>query len=252
MNENKYFEAIRDLTEEADILNALPNPTHEVGLQILEELIEYLDKLLMGSKEMLDETPKDEIEMIEYIEFEIKLLQFKKDICSKRLEKCREDLKIEEEAQLKPQKNIIFATTDAGNVCVENDIKTIPEEFYESLQNMLLRLQEGVVENNNGKAKRFTSSHRRLSGIHELKEFKVRMFYRTLSDDTVYILMVRMKKADNDRLDHEEIEKRVVMTNKQYEELKAKIKNPILKAQIVQENQAILDDLFEFLKQNKR
>ena len=35
----------------------------------------------------------------------------------------------------------------------------------------------------------------------EIKEFKIRLFYKILSSDTVYVLMVRMKKSDYDAVD---------------------------------------------------
>lgn len=244
----KYYESISLLQNKEDIENALPKPEYESFFPLISGLISMLEKELASTQEIL----QDNSEMREYIEEEISLIKLKLDICNNLLHKATEDKQIEEEALVTPKKNIIFATTDSGNVCIENDMKTVPEEFYTSVKRLLIRLQEGVVEDNGQKAKCFTTVDKKNAGIHEIKEFKVRLFYKNLSPDTVYVLMVRMKKSDNDRLDRGELINRASLINKQYESLKKEIKDLVIKEELIKQNKEYLDRILGHIEQKKR
>lgn len=246
----QYYESIRLLQDKQDILNALPRPEYENFFPLISGLIKMLENELRENQEEL--ANELEPEMKEYIQAEIDIIQFKINVCNNLLHNANEDKQIEEQALTTPKKNIIFATTDSGNVCVENDIKTFSEEFYSSLERLVARLQEGVVENNVQKAKSFTTIDKKLASIHEIKEFKVRLFYKNLTPDTVYVLMVRMKKSDNDRLDREEIRNRASQTNKQYESLKKEIKDPVKKEELIKQNKEHLDRILGHIEQKKR
>ena len=91
-----------------------------------------------------------------------------------------------------------------------------------------------------------------MAGIHEIKDFKVRMFYKNLAADTVYILMIRMKKSNNDALDRKEIIDRISQRNGQYEKLKLQIKNQQFKEQLISENEKAIADICDYLSNNKR
>lgn len=246
----QYYESIKLLQDEQDILSALPQPEYENFFPLISGIIKMLESELKENQQELEN--EFDPEMKEYIQDEIKLIQFKINICSNLLQKGLEDEKIEEEALSTPKKNIIFATTDSGNICVENDMKTVPEDFYSSIERLLIRLQEGATEGNVEKAKAFTKVDRKMVGLHELKEFKVRLIYKNLSPDTVYVLIVRMKKSDNDRLDRKEIINRASQSNDQYERLKKEIKEPKRKEELIEQNQKILDRILGHIEHNKR
>lgn len=248
----KYYDAIMLLQEEQDILDALPQPEYTNFFPIITGLIKYLEKELYLLQEELNKLDESDEEMQKYIEEEIEMLLFKQDICNSLLEKGKEDIIIEEESEKTLKKNIIFATTNSGNICIENDIKTLPEEYYEKIIKMLQNLQNGINENNDEKAKLMTTVNKKMAGLKEVKEFKVRLFYKNLSSDTVYVLIVRMKKSDNDALDRKEAIRRAVQRNNQYIELKKLVKDPQIKEKLITENEQILSDLCEYLNQNKR
>lgn len=248
----KYYEAIILLQNEQDILDSLPQPDYGNFFPIIAGLIERLDEETTNLQAELQNNEQIDIEMKEYVEEEIKILMFKKELCISLLQKGNEEKTILEEAAKTPKKNIIFATTNNGNVCIENDIKTLPEEYYESLIAMLQNLQNGIEESNGEKAKVLTTVHKKLAGTHEIKEFKVRLFYKILSPDTIYVLMVRMKKSDNDALDRNEIINRVTQRNQQFEKLKKQIKEPQIKSELIAENEKIIINLYDYLNKNKR
>lgn len=248
----KYYEAIILLQDEQDILNALPQPDYGNFFPIITGLIQCLDNELFMLQEELRVLNQSDFEMREYIEEEIKILLFKKEVCNSLLQKGIEDKTIEEEAEKTPVKNIVFATTNSGNICIKNDLKTLPEEYYESIIDSLQNLMNGIEENNPEKAKALSSSDKKMAKIHEIKEFKVRLFYKNLSSDTVYVLMVRMKKSDYDALDRKEVTIRNNQVNKQYEQLKKLVKDPQMKQKLISENQEILSNLCDYLVQNRR
>ena len=243
----KYYESISLLQNKEDIENALPKPEYENFFSLISGLINMLDKELASTREML----QDSSDMKEYIEEEINLIKLKLDICNKLLHKAIEDKQIEEEALVTPKKNIIFATTDSGNICIESDLKGISEEYLQSVEDSLIQLQEGVIEENIEKGKSMTNNAK-LSKVHELKPFKVRIFYKILSPDTVYVLMVKMKKSNNALRDRREIEERVEQRTKQYEQLKMKIKDPVIKEELINQNKEHLDRILGHIEQKKR
>lgn len=243
----KYYESISLLQNKEDIENALPRPEYENFFPLIAGLISMLEKELVLTQEMLQDNP----EMREYIEEEISLIKLKLDICNNLLHKANEDKQIEEEAINAQKKNIIFATTDSGNVCIESDLKGISEEYLQAVEDSLIQLQEGVIEENIEKGKSMTNNAK-LSKVHELKPFKVRIFYKILSPDTVYVLMVKMKKSNNALRDRREIEERVEQRTKQYEQLKMQIKDPIMKEKLISQNKEYLDRILGHIEQKKR
>lgn len=244
---NKYYDAISLLQDEEDIKNALPQPEYESFFPLINGIIDMLTKELEDTQ-IMDQTDE---EMKEYIEEEIRVIKLKLDLCNNLLHKAQEDVKTEEESQQTPKKNIIFATTKSGNVCIENDLKDIPEEYYQDIEDSLIQLQEGFKEENAEKGKQLKSTNK-LVGIHEIIHFKVRVIYRILANDTVYVLMGKMKKSTWDARDRKEIIDRASSRNKQYEQLKVLIKDPIEKERLIQEHNEILERMLGHIKYNKR
>lgn len=243
----RYYKSISLLQNKEDIENALPKPEYENFFPLISGLISMLEKELASTREMI----QDSSDMKEYIEDEINLIKLKLDICNKLLHKANEDKQIEDESLVTPKKNIIFATTDSGNVCIENDLKGIPEEYLQSVEDSIIQLQGGVVEENIEKGKSLTGNAK-LSKVHELKPFKVRVFYKILSPDTVYVLMIKMKKSNNALRDRREIEERAEQRTKQYEQLKIKIKDPVIKEELINQNKEHLDRILGHIEQKKR
>lgn len=245
----QYYESIRLLQKEQDILNALPQPEYENFFPLISGIIKMLEtELKENQQELANELDP---EMKEYMQDEIKLIQFKINVCSNLWQKGLEDEKIEEEALSTPKKNIIFATTDSGNICIENDLKDIPEEYLQSVEDSLRQLQEGFTEENIEKGKSM-SNNAKLSKVHELKPFKIRIFYKILSQDTVYVLMIKMKKSNNALRDRREIEERVEQSTKQYERLKKEIKDPKKKEELIGQNKELLDRILGHIEHKKR
>lgn len=175
-------------------------------------------------------------------------MQYKKDLYQKRIYEAEEILNSESFGEVSQKKNLIFATTEYNNIYIEKDLKSIPQEYYEDIIECLRQLQDGFEENNIQKGRQLWNNNK-LSGLHELKPFKVRIFYRNLAPDMVYVLLVRMKKSDNSQLDREEAIIRNKQTTNEFERLKEEIKNPERKQELIEQNIEIYERVLERINQ---
>jgi len=92
--------------------------------------------------------------------------------------------------------NIIYLTTGhkgEGNVCFESYLKNIPLEYYDTLLEMLVSLEEGVEFKNPVKNKSLTAI---LAGYWERKEFKLRILYEKIYNDDILIILCDQKKSN--------------------------------------------------------
>ena len=244
---NRYYDVIRLLYKKEEILEELPSIEYENFLPLIKGIIELLEKDLSKLKENI----KSDEELKEYIEEEIDVTLFKIDACHKLIQKYQETKELEENFKETEGKNLIFAKTVYGNICLENDLKFIPEEYYKYIENGLIELQEGSKEDNTVKGRQLTNNSK-LANIHELKFFKIRLMYKILAPNTLYIMMARMKKSDNDCNDRREVINRANQTKKEYEELKEIIKDPIKKEELILEHKEYIEKIIGNINKNKR
>ena len=247
-----YFENVIKFKEEKEFIEALPKPDYPDFFSMINGIIMKLKDELAKIKTLLSSSPDETPDFIEYYNDEIKSINHQINICQNLLAQAKKDEAIIEEFAKQPIKNIVFATTTGGNISLEKDLKVIPEEYYQDIIDMLKRIEQGVTENNEVQAHSFNSSHRKLCGCHEVKTFKVRIVYKILSSDTVYVFLAKLKKSDNDSRDRTEIVTRASNQSYEYELLKEQLKNPHIKQKIIDENRKILINLYEYLNQKKR
>ena len=246
----QYFESIMLLTDEEDILNMLPQPGYDSFYQIINGVLELIEKeihLLHGELHNLDDNEYGEL-----INEELKLLNFKKDACQKLIEKASIKGETVEKNDEVEQVNLIFATTENGNVYVERDLKNIPEEYYDSIGECLKKIENGFEESNSEQAHQFTTTHKDLVGLHEIKDFKVRIMYKKLAPDLAYIIMFKIKKSDFSKLDQNEIVIRYKKIQDEYERLSEMIKNPLMKEELINYNNEISERIYGMMNENRR
>lgn len=247
----QYYDAIKLLQDNNDIIDALPKPIYKSFFSIMPRLIERLKEEEQELKEMLTGEDKKSIDYIDIIE-DLKLCALKIEICNKLYKDALEEVKIEKEGEEAKHKNIIFSKTSSGNVYLQKDLKSIPEEYYDSILDCIEKIENGYKEENTEKAKSFTTTNSKLAGIHEIKPFKIRVAYKILDKNIVYILMVRVKKDNNESLDREEIIKRANNTEKEYNQIKKEIKKESNKNKLLEEHKKIKEEIEQYLLSNKR
>ena len=182
---------------------------------------------------------------------EIDSLNFKKNLCLNLLEKANKTLLIENNIESNKKKNLIFAQTKFGNVCFERDVKDIPEEYFGTIIDMLQSLSNGINEENKEKAKLFVISNK-ISHIHEIKEFKIRIIYRKISFDDIYIMMVKMKKSNNDKYDREEVFNRDKYVESDYKRIQKILDDPIEREELIKFNEEVGKRIYDNLSAGRR
>lgn len=242
---DSYYESIILLQDEKDIIEALPKPEYQNFFPLIEGLI---SKLMTEYEEFKSLDDKDE-EIIE----EIESLNRKINICKDLLIKVNTELASEslEEQSTYSKRHLIFAKTSFGTTFIEKDLKNIPFEYYDKILSALDTLENGDIGSNPEKAKLLVAD-KRLSGLFEIKEFKIRLIYRILKGNIVYVMQVRMKKDNNSLIDKQELISRNKNTKNEFIELKRNIENENYKLALINEHYDIYQDLKKVLEENNR
>lgn len=243
-----YFSAIMKLTDEKDILDAMPQPLYESFFPIAYGLMDMFEQRLAELNEELI-TSFNAKEYSELITEEIQILNYKKSICQQLILQAEDIKNTEMQAEMVPKKSLIFATTQSGNIYLERDLKDIPEEYLDSIAESLTCLENGFAENNNKKGKELSDN---LSGLHEIKQFKVRIYYKNITPDTVFIILAKMKKSNNDLSDRNKPLDRSQKTQSELLRLKEQMKDPTKKEIIIKQNQEIRDRIMKYINENRR
>lgn len=247
---NNYFQAIRLLNNEEDILSNLPDPYSNSFEQLMYGLIKMLNEELEEVNKMI-ESDYDDLDIL--IE-DKKVLEFKINACNKLLESRKEEEKDEEDfANNESEKNLIFATRGNENQpYILKDIKNISSEYYEKIASTLDQIVYNYDEDNSEKSKTIRSSNKKLAGLQEKKGWKIRTFYQILDKDCAFVIMTRVKKSDNDKAEREEPIIRKQHTDSLFKQLKKDLKDPKLKQKIIEENKEMYEEIMTVLKKEKR
>lgn len=245
-----YYEGIKQLDNEDDIRIFLPSPDYPSFNKIMERLVVLINEDLKKLDDVLQyETNYEETEMIKH---EIDLYKLKLNICNEKINLFKTQNEKLQEFSNSPQKNIIFAQSDKGNIFFEQDLKHIPEEYYSDIVEALTDFQNDNIKEGNTSKNRKLSNNKSLSGLHEIKDFKVRIIYRILDSNTIYVILTKMKKSDNDKKDINEVVQRRIQTNQEFDDLKSKIQDKNFKLKLIEEHEEIIKRLKKMLKGKKR
>lgn len=230
------YSCIALATDDEGIINCLPNPKWPHYKEIIEGVVSKLKTDLFNLKQEIDQNPED----IEYVNYYY-LVQHQINICNSLLQKSEEieDVPV----------NIVYATSDAKNNLVQEDIKSIDPEFYERIKDALIAIREGKETNNPSKVKSFKRDN---SLIWERKEFKIRVIYKYIDYDSVLVFMVKTKKSDNAKKDIEPILNRNKLTKQLYTALIKQFQDKDQKEQIIKENRQVTDEIIKYLEDNYR
>ena len=127
----------------------------------------------------------------------------------------------------------------------------MPGEYYDDVIELLRKLKDGEIDANEQKEKQLTNNNA-LRGGREKKGFKVRIAYRILDSGIVYVMLVKVKKSDNDRKDVEVVVERKKNTNSEFERLKEKIKDESFRDQLISDGTLTYERIKDFLESNQR
>ena len=89
---------------------------------------------------------------------------------------------------------LVFLETPSGSIYAENDLYSIPEEYYESFSGLLQSIKNGTFKN----VKMLNGSHQVICAVSEVKDFKTRVVFDRIDTNTYAIISIFVKKCDID------------------------------------------------------
>ena len=244
-----YFIAISKLTNEEDIRNSLPLSSSDNFEELINMIISKLDDEISEweHEDLLAVTNDDK----ETVKTELDILNLKKRICLEKLNEFNQNNALEEAYEKTPKKHLIFATSNLGNILFLRDLKDISEEYYNKILELLSKLEYNIYDNNETKDRKL-ANNRNITNIYEKKDFKVRICYRMLTPDTCYVMLVKMKKSNNDLKDRLEIENRKLNTESDYQRVKKLLQDPKSREELINSNEEIKKEIEKYIKENGR
>lgn len=244
-----YFIAISKLTNEEDIRNSLPLSSSDNFEELINMIISKLDdEISEWEREGLLAVTNDDKETVKK---ELDILNLKKRICLEKIDEFNQNNALEEAYEKTPKKHLIFATSNLGNILFLRDLKDISEEYYNKILELLSKLEYNIYDNNETKDRKL-ANNRNITNIYEKKDFKVRICYRMLTPDTCYVMLVKMKKSNNDLKDRLEIENRKLNTESDYQRVKNLLKDPKSRKELINSNEEIKKEIEKYIKENGR
>ena len=244
-----YFIAISKLTNEEDIRNSLPLSSSDSFEELINMIISKLDDEISEweHEDLLAVTNDDK----ETVKKELDILNLKKRICLEKIDEFNQNNALEEAYEKTPKKHLIFATSNLGNILFLRDLKDISEEYYNKILELLSKLEYNIYDNNETKDRKL-ANNRNITNIYEKKDFKVRICYRMLTPDTCYVMLVKMKKSNNDLKDRLEIENRKLNTESDYQRVKKLLKEPKSREELININEQIKSEIEKNIKEHGR
>lgn len=241
---DSYYSSIVLLQDENDILEALPSPEFRNFFPLMEGVI---SKLVAECREF--SSLGDDADVLA----EVDSLRRKIELCKKKVESVTKQLKDEslESQASQSKRHLIFAKTAFGSTFLQRDLKDIPREYYDKVQAALETLEYGNLGSNPEKVRQFTNN-KKLFGLYEIKEFKIRLIYRVLSGNMVYVMQTRMKKDNNSMVDKKELISRSKNTNDEFTMLKKRVLNPADRELLIMEHEVIKSDILKMLGAEKK
>lgn len=242
-----YFEAILSVDNDDEMYSLLPPSTGANFTDILRGVVQLLKNELNDYQRELISLNDEELK--EMYREEIGNLTKKMNVCQKLLSD-RYVIPSEEESKFDETKkiNIIFGVNPAGNITFFNDLKkNIDEHYFKEVLLLIEQLESGIFITNPEKVRKFTSVNGALQGLSEVKSYQIRIIFRQLPNNIIYVEMIRIKKDDWSLKDSDEPAKRSSLLAKDYESVRRKIKNNESIEDILITNEELLAEIKDYI-----
>lgn len=170
-----------------DVLPTRSNYNYEsIVLRLIMEVAKDIKDINEIITEEADTLSKDELK-----EYKEEIISLNKAINVLR-DKLKEEVNTNE--SVVKENKLVFLPTSLGNIRVFDEIKDIPQEYYSGFLGLFNSIKDGSFKN----IRRFESNNK-LTGLIEVKDFKIRVAFQRLSKDTYLIVSMFMKKSQRDK-----------------------------------------------------
>lgn len=195
-------------------------------------------------------TPAEQEELNDFTEY--RLLNEKKRYTLNKRKEYMDKMQEQEKNLEELYRNIIFATTPSGNVCLMQDLKDIDLENYDKFLETLTRLRNNDCNFSSEKQKPMNSKSV-CGGLYEVKAFQFRLIYMIVNKDTVLAVMAedKIKDTSSKKKTRQPAQRKELVESqvKYYQEL---LKDDVKRDEIIAYNNAIYDELVSILSKGRK
>ena len=118
------------------------------------------------------------------------------------------------------ENKIVFTPTSLGNIRVFDELKDIPQEYYEGFLGLFNSIKNGSFKN----FRRFENNNK-LAGLVEVKDFQKRVAFVRISEDTYLIVSMFTKKNQNNNGYRKALEAKYAESKSMIDTIKKNIDN---------------------------
>ncbi len=139
------------------------------------------------------------IDVLKEYKEKFKLYKNCRDFFDNQIKNIKEENYLEEKGEILDEtmvKTNFFFSISNDISYLERDLKTVPEEYYNKIVDLLLKKRYGDTNANTDKQ---LVNNSKLKQFRELRSDQVRILYKNLNNNSIIILGVGVKKEDNDR-----------------------------------------------------
>lgn len=108
-----------------------------------------------------------------------------------------------------PKVNVLFSKS-GDSTYFENDLKNVPEEYYDKVIYLLNVKKYGETTQVEDKQ---LLNHKKFKQFRELRDDQIRIIYKSIGQNSIIILGIGVKKADSDRVMYNRLTSRPIEVN---------------------------------------
>ena len=245
LRKNIYY-TISLLQDKDEIINALPTPSYSNFFPLIDGIIELLNNDIEEYNKWLkdlDENSDDYYDVSALLEN----TKLKIEICNKLKNEACKEKNVTDVVASDRKIDFIFAKSGFNKIKFRSELTSISQEKYSEIHEFLEMIRNRQNFNNIKKIRRLTGP---LEGIWEAKPFGVRILFKFLDKDTVYIFGIKEKKSNNDSIDRNQILEKYSSCRFEYDQLAKEI--ILRRDELIAEHIQYKDEIYDYLKAEAR
>lgn len=184
------FKSLNGRVTEESLDEVLPSRSNYNYKDIILRLILELAKDIKDINEIItEESGTLTVEELEVYKYEVISINKTISMLRGRLkENTSTSTKVDKENKL------VFTPTPTGNIRVFDELKYVPEEYYEGFLGLFKSIKDGSFKN----VRRFENNNK-LAGLIEVKDFQIRVAFQRLTKDTYAVVSMFVKKTQRNK-----------------------------------------------------
>lgn len=245
LRKNIYY-TISLLQDKDEIINALPTPSYSNFFCLIDGILKLLNNDIEEYNKWLKDFDENSVDYSDVCDL-LKNTKFKIDICEKLKKGAFKENNVTEIVASDRKIDFIFAKSGFNKIKFRSELTSISQEKYSEIHEFLEMIRNRQNFNNKQKIRRLIGP---LEGIWEAKVWEVRILFKFLDKDTVYIFGIKEKKSNNDKKNRIQILEKYSSCRLEYDQLAKDI--IFRRAELIAEHIQYKDEIYDYLKAEAR